>query len=71
MMEINFNNQRTSGSLKAAYIIFKEYPILGAATKGFRNQCYNNLINKEGIVCTIHPHSPYMQLLSETEFWEL
>lgn len=54
------------GHFKAAYIIFKEYPILGAATKGFRNQCYNNLINKEGIVCTNHPHSPYMQLLSET-----
>ncbi|WP_440677876.1 O-antigen ligase family protein [Candidatus Pelagibacter sp. HIMB1611] len=64
--ELTLITKEHQGHFNAAYIIFKEYPILGAATKGFRYQCYNNLIKKEDVICTNHPHTPYLQLLSET-----
>jgi O-antigen ligase len=54
------------GHFKAALIIFNEYPYFGAGIKGFRNQCFNNHINKEGVICTTHPHNTYLQFLSET-----
>ena len=64
--EITFVTKEHQGHFKASYIIFKKYPILGAGSKGFRNQCFNNFKSENDVICTTHPHSPYLQLLSET-----
>jgi O-antigen ligase len=54
------------GHYKAALIIFNEYPYFGSGIKGFRNQCFDNHIDKGGVICTTHPHNTYFQFLSET-----
>ena len=52
---------------KTGYEIFKENKIFGAGPNMFRIKCKNfELIDKNNYQCTTHPHSVYLQILSET-----
>lgn len=52
---------------KTGFEIFKENKIFGAGPNMFRIKCKNfELIDKNNYQCTTHPHSVYLQILSET-----
>ena len=49
------------------YEIFKENKIFGMGPNMFRKKCKNlELTDKDRYQCTTHPHSTYLQILSET-----
>ena len=65
----NFFN--TYGSLvQTSYLIWKENKIFGYGLKSFRIKCWEILDRKEymnlNLNCSTHPHSYYMEIISET-----
>tara|TARA_B110000503_G_C7061025_1_gene376646 strand:- start:109 stop:987 length:879 start_codon:yes stop_codon:yes gene_type:complete len=50
----------------SAIKMFKKNPILGVGVKNFRNFCDLEEFKISDYTCSTHPHSTYIQLLSET-----
>ena len=53
-------------SIRAAYSMFKDQPILGNGPKMFRELCKNKKYQVGKESCKTHPHNFYLQLLAET-----
>ena len=45
--------------------VFKNNLFFGSGFKTFRSECFNYK-NNENIICTLHPHNIYIELLSDT-----
>ncbi len=55
------------GHYMLSYKMFKDNPIIGVGTKGFRYLCRNKIyILEKNDGCSTHPHNTYVQILVST-----